>query len=239
MINKRVRRILLILPFLLMVVGIAMLFMPSVAFSASVEPSLVPGNPECPDIDCCVVGSTAQYKIDPPANGTYTTPDGNHITISVVNKPGESDVLSFDWSSDKLVYCVISKGGPEGAYVYCYSASGGSYGDGGLVAPTDSGVSHIVFCYDPFDTTTTTEGTTTTTQGTTTTTSGTTTTTGGTTTTTSGTTTTTAAGTLEVLGIQELPFTGYDSLWYVLGAVLISLGILAGTFSLSTVLKRK
>jgi hypothetical protein len=86
-------------------------------------------------------------------------------------------------------------------------------------------------------TTTTTEGTTTTTEGTTTTTEGTTSTTGGTTSTTGGTTVTTS--TLEVLGIQELPFTGYDSLWYVVGAVLISLGILTGTFSLATASKRK
>jgi len=93
-------------------------------------------------------------------------------------------------------------------------------------------------------TTTTTEGTTTTTQGTTTTTQGTTTTTGGTTSTTGGTTSTTGGttvttSTLEVLGIQELPFTGYDSLWYVMGAVLIGLGLMTGTFSLATVLKRK
>jgi hypothetical protein len=93
-------------------------------------------------------------------------------------------------------------------------------------------------------TTTTTQGTTTTTQGTTTTTGGTTSTTGGTTSTTGGTTSTTGGttvttSTLEVLGIQELPFTGYDSLWYVMGAVLIGLGLMTGTFSLATVLKRK
>jgi len=110
--------------------------------------------------------------------------------------------------------------------------------------PTTTTTQPTTTTTQPTTTTTTPGTTTTTTPGTTTTTAPgtTTTTTPGTTTTTTprrGTTTTTAAGTFEVLGIQELPFTGYDSLWYVVGAILISLGILTGTFSLSTVLKRK
>jgi len=88
-------------------------------------------------------------------------------------------------------------------------------------------------------TTTTTAGTTTTTVGTTTTTAGTTTTTSGTTTTTAGTTTTTAGTTtttteiitaidqesfLEVLGIAELPYTGFNMIFPIIGLLIIISG---------------
>ncbi len=275
--NKRFKKMLLFLTSFLVIVGAAMLFMPSMIFTASVTPSVVPGNPHCADVGCCSGGT--QLKVDPPAEGSYSIGGTDVITVSGFVYVG-SDLISFDWSSDKLVFCVIVKGGTEGANVYCYSGSGGSYGDSGLVTPTEQNISHIVFCYDPSTTTTTaatttttaatttttaatttttaatttttqptttttaattttTQPTTTTTGGTTTTTQPTTTTTGGTTTTTARRTTTTTQPTTTTGTIEVLAFTGYNSLWYVAGSILIALGIIMGTFSLSTALRKR
>jgi hypothetical protein len=280
-----------------------------------VEPLFIPKaeieNPTCADVGCCHPAAYGELKVDPPAEGSYSIGGGDYIYVSgfVYNTAG--DLISFTWSSDKPVYCVIVKGGAEGTNVYCYGATGSTGPDSGLSTPGEYNISHIVFCYDPATTTTTqgtttttdpgtttttritttttqgtttttqgtttttqgtttttqgttttTQGTTTTTQGTTTTTQGTTTTTQGTTTTTQGTTTTTGGTTTTTLGttttsvdtttttkkkptttttgtIEVLALTGYNSLWYVAGSLLIAMGIVIGTFSLSTALKRR
>ena len=274
---KKLQKIFLYLTMFLIIVGTVMLFLPTMIFSSSVNPIVVPGNPHCADISS---GGDQQFKLDPPVAGLYSIGGGDFITVSnFVYDSG--NLISFDWSSDKLVFAVIVKGGTDGANVYYYS--GGSYGDTVLVTPTEQNISHIVFCYgsgtttttdpstttttDPSTTTTTaatttttrgttttTRGTTTTTQGTTTTTAGTTTTTGGDTTTTTGGTTSTTGGTTSTTGgttsttqpttttvgaITVLALTGFNSLWYIAGSVLIALGIIMGSFSLSSALKRR
>jgi hypothetical protein len=274
--NKKFKKTLLFLTSFLIISGMVMLFMPSIVFPASVTPELIdPWDPsggadaECGRATGCGCGDA--YKVDPWTPSGFTH-DGQTITIS-------GDAKTFDWTSTKHVCCVIVKAG-TGAYIFRYP--GGSYGDNGLYAPQNKDISHVTFCWDPTDTTTTTEatttttestttttepttttteptttttqpattttsttttteGTTTTTAGTTTTTAGTTTTTKGTTTTTKGTTTTTptTGGTTTTGTIQVLAFTGYNSLWYVAGSILIALGIIMGTFSLSTTLRKR
>ena len=124
-------------------------------------------------------------------------------------------------------------------------------------------VSHLEYICTCSGTTTTDPGTTTTDPGTTTTLPGTTTTLPGTTTTLPGTTTTTpttgpttttptttvttptttpttpttgvaAAGTIAVLAL-----TGYSSLWYIVGSILVALGIVCGSMYLSVSLRRR
>ncbi|MFC2160005.1 hypothetical protein ACFLQS_04755 [Actinomycetota bacterium] len=90
---------------------------------------------------------------------------------------------------------------------------------------------------DDSTTTTTDDSTTTTTEDTTTTTDETTTTEGTTSTTTPTTESTTSTATEQSLAVLAL--TGFNSLWYVIGSILIGLGVIVGSYSLSTSLKRR
>ncbi len=278
--NKKLRKILVFLTMLLVVVGVMMLFFPTMMLTAAVTPTLVdPWDPSSGECERAGAGGNCsqETKIEPWS--------GNHSDGPITTT---GDSKTFSWSSTKSVCFVIVKAG-TGAYIYAYPS--GSFGDSGLVGPEGKDISHVTFCWDPVDTTTTTEattttteatttttegtttttegttttteGTTTTTEGTTTTTEGTTTTTEGTTTTTEGTTTTTEGTTTTTEGttttttpttqptttttstkttegtVEVLALTGFNSLWYVAGSVLIALGIIMGTFSLSTAMKRR
>jgi LPXTG-motif cell wall-anchored protein len=150
----------------------------------------VPGNPTCADL--APDGTTwTELKYEPVVDGQDS--DGT-LTVTVDVHPNEDTGPTFDWSSNIGVDAVFVKGGPNGnLYLYDEATS-----DTGLHSPTNPqngkyyGLSHLSFCYDTGDgTTTTTEPTTTTTEPTTTTTEPTTTTTEPTTTTTEPTTTTT------------------------------------------------
>ncbi|MEW6552684.1 MAG: SdrD B-like domain-containing protein, partial [Actinomycetota bacterium] len=102
------------------------------------------------EYECKEAGCTAKYayKVEGAApNGTYTTDEGNVITIS------GSDGYIFNWSSVYSVGCVIVKGG-DGANVFYYGAS---YGDSGLYAPFNTKspdpddtheISHVTFCFN-------------------------------------------------------------------------------------------
>ena len=165
------------------------------------------GNPTCPE-------GLTEFKIDPPADGEHS--DGTLTVNITLNDTDEGQTV--DWTSDIGVDVVIVKGG-NGAIVYTYDpeATAGT----GLHAPVAGGsgkwadVSHISFCYDEDEGTTTTEGETTTTEASTTTTEASTTTVGEETTTTAGeeTTTTVKAAedtttTVVAAPTGELPKTG-------------------------------
>jgi LPXTG-motif cell wall-anchored protein len=148
----------------------------------------VPGNPTCADL--APDGTTwTELKYEPVVDGQETE---GPLTVTVDVHPNDDTGPTFDWSSNIGVDAVFVKGGPNGN-LYLYDEA---TGDTGLHAPINPandkyyGLSHLSFCYDTGDGTTTTT-TTTTTAPTTTTTEPTTTTTEPTTTTTEPTTTTT------------------------------------------------
>jgi LPXTG-motif cell wall-anchored protein len=189
------------------------------------------------NLDCGDIGYAIEFKInEQPTNQLYT--DGTYsVTISNLESPGGR--MEFDWSSPQFWDALLVKQA-DGGLRYDYDPARTSDQDVQTVEGQNSGgISHLTFCSDGVDptTTTTTEGTTTTTEGTTTTTEGTTTTTEGTTTTTEGTTTTqatvlgvvvtptTAKPAVQVLGTQTLPRTGTNTGWLTgLGAGLVLAG---------------
>jgi carbohydrate-binding DOMON domain-containing protein len=148
---------------------------------------------------------------------------------------------TFDWSSTIGIDAVYVKGGSGGSNLYVYAPTAQSpeqFSDDGLTTPGTSGngVSHMSFCYDESNpTTTTTAPTTTTTAPTTTTTAPTTTTTAPTTTTVAvlgqQVTTTTTTAPVQVLGTQTeaLAVTGAENGTLVavsLGLIALGLGLI-------------
>jgi LPXTG-motif cell wall-anchored protein len=115
--------------------------------STHVSPTEVPGNAKCP-------AGLTELKVEPVADGTFT--DGT-LTVTIdVRDTAEGQV--FDWTSNIGVDVVIVKGGPN-SNVYTYDPE--STGDTGLHAPEVSsgefaGLSHISFCYDEDQATTST-----------------------------------------------------------------------------------
>ena len=109
--------------------------------AASVDPIVMPGNPDCADL-----GYDMELKVEPVASGTYT--DGVLIVELEVYDP------YFDWESNIGVSAVIVKGGPN-ANVYVYDPAATE--DEGLIAPINPntgkpyGLSHISFCYVPVE----------------------------------------------------------------------------------------
>jgi hypothetical protein len=228
---------------------VLMLLLPiggSVALGSSVEPETVVGNPICGDF---TDGGT-QFKIENPADGTYT--DGVLTVDLEIYMTSEGE--EFDWSCNFGVDVVVAKGGP-GANVYRYDPI--VTGDTGLHAPfnAESGewyeLSYISFCYFPDgDTTTTTEALDTTTTMESSTTMVETTTTEVSTTEQTSTTIetevlptqvsttietevlptqlTTSTTLAEVVAAEELPFTGVPALrLWVLGIALVGAGVTA------------
>ncbi|MGH9236087.1 MAG: LPXTG cell wall anchor domain-containing protein [Acidimicrobiales bacterium] len=167
-----------------------------------------------------------ELKVDPVEDGTFT--DGTlTVTIDVTDTDGGP---VFSWTSNVGVDAVFVKGGP-GGLLYIYDPPAESTGDTGLHAPVNPsngkfyGLSHVSFCYDVDQaTTSTTEATTTSTTEATT-----------TSTTEKPTTTTTEATTTTMLGAStsttsivpspggELPRTGNGTgvLLTVAGIVLL------------------
>jgi LPXTG-motif cell wall-anchored protein len=198
---------------------------------ATTSTSLVEGNPTCGDL-APEGASWTEFKVEPVESGTFT--DGTlSVTITVTDT---DDGPVFDWTSNIGVDAVFVKGGP-GGLLYVYDPPAESTGDTGLHAPVNPnndkffGLSHVSFCYDKDQATTTTtqRDTTTTTEHETTTTTehGTTTTTehGTTTTVQQGGTSTTAraAGTTPTTQpAGGLPRTGSNSVpLLAVGAALL------------------
>jgi LPXTG-motif cell wall-anchored protein len=115
------------------------------AGATHVTPTQVPGNATCP-------AGTTELKVEPVESGTFT--DGT-LTVTLVVT---GDTFSF--TSNIGVDVVIVKGGPN-SNVYDYRP-GESTGDTGLHAPINPktgepfGLSHVSFCYDVEQPTTTT-----------------------------------------------------------------------------------
>ena len=173
--------------------------------STHVVPTQVSGNAPCPE-------GLTELKVEPVADGTFTD-DTLEVTIDVrTTAAGQV----FDWTSNIGVDVVIVKGG-NASNVYTYVSE--ATADTGLHAPANrsgmfAGLSHISFCYDVGEETTTTTSTTTST------------TVQETTSTTAGESTTTTAGAVSptTTPTGELPRTGGTT-----GPMLgIGAGLLAG-----------
>jgi LPXTG-motif cell wall-anchored protein len=159
--------------------------------SAPVE---VGENTTCADL--APEGATwIELKVEPVEDGTFS--DGT-LTVTIDVRDTAAGPV-FDWTSNIGVDAVFVKGGP-GGLLYVYDPPAESTGDTGLHAPVNPsngkffGLSHVSFCYDKDQATTTTTETPTT-STTSTTVLPTTSTTASTTTTTQPTTTTTQAPT--------------------------------------------
>jgi hypothetical protein len=199
---------------------------------ATTSTSLVDDNATCGEL-APEGTSWTEFKVEPVDDGTFS--DGTlTVTIDVTET---DDGPVFDWTSNIGVDAVFVKGGP-GGLLYVYDPPAESTADTGLHAPVNPnndkffGLSHLSFCYDVDQaTTTTTERDTTTTtehETTTTTEHGTTTTSeqGTTTTAQQGVTSTTALGgggtTPTTQPAGGLPRTGNNSIpLLALGAGLL------------------
>jgi LPXTG-motif cell wall-anchored protein len=201
------------------------------AQQATPSTSIVPGNPTCGDL-APEGASWTELKVEPVVDGTFT--DGTLTVTLDVSDTADGPV--FSWTSNIGVDAVFVKGGPIGGTLYLYDPPAESTGDTGLHSPVNpmngkfSGLSHVSFCYDKEQATTTTteqETTTTTTSESTTTTVGgstTTTTVGGSTTTTAGgvsPTTVTPGGELPRTGSTTGPTVGIGAALLVGGALLV------------------
>jgi hypothetical protein len=112
------------------------------AWAEHVQPTLVPGNPNC---DGQVPGTT-ELLIQPVEDGTFS--DGTLVVVIDVRDTSSGQV--FDFSSNIGVDAVIVKGGPN-ANLYVHNPE--ITADTGLHAPAASaglywGLSLLFFCYD-------------------------------------------------------------------------------------------
>jgi LPXTG-motif cell wall-anchored protein len=177
---------------------------------------VVEGNPTCGDL-APAGASWIELKVEPVVDGTFS--DGMlTVTIDVSDTP---DGPVFDWTSNIGVDAVFVKGGPNGT-LYLYDPPAESTGDTGLHAPVNPnndkffGLSHVSFCYDE-DQETTTTSTTSSTTSTTSTTMG-----ESTTTTAMGAvTTTTPSGELPRTGSTAGPMLAIGAALLVGGAALV------------------
>jgi hypothetical protein len=194
--------------------------------------SVVADNPTCGDL--APAGATwIEFKVESVGDGTFS--DGT-LTVTIDVRDTAAGPV-FDWTSNIGVDAVFVKGGPNGI-LYLYDPPAESTGDTGLHAPVNPsnnkffGLSHVSFCYDKDQATTTsstTSSTSSTTSSTSSTTSSTTSTTvGGSTSTTGGSTTTVMAVTTTTPPGGGLPRTGSNT------GPLVALG--AGLFAAGVVL---
>jgi LPXTG-motif cell wall-anchored protein len=180
--------------------------------STHVSPTEVPGNAPCPE-------GLNELKVEPVEDGTFADDNGPLTVMIDVRDTADGQV--FDWTSNIGVDVVIVKGG-NASNVYTYDPE--STGDTGLHAPVNpsggfAGLSHISFCYDVEQETTTTSTTTSTTvQETTSTTAEETSTTAGAV----SPTTTTPGGELPVTGSTVSPILGLGAALLIGGGLLVA-----------------
>jgi LPXTG-motif cell wall-anchored protein len=183
---------------------------------ATPSTSVVEDNQTCADL--APAGATwTEVKIEPVEDGTFG--DGTLEVTIEITETDDGDALVFNWTSNIGVDAVFVKGGP-GGLLYVYDPE--STGDTGLHAPVNPnndkffGISHISFCYDE-DQGTTTSSTTSTSTSTTSTTMG-----ESTSTTALGAVTTTApSGELPKTGTTAGPMLALGAALLVGGAVLV------------------
>jgi hypothetical protein len=122
------------------------------ASATHVEPILIPGNPTCGSL-----GFENEFKVDEEMVESGDFGDGDLLVSILVYST--SDGQEFDWSANFALSVVVAKGGPD-ANLYEYDPAVAS--DTGLHAPFNAnsgqwyGLSHLSFCYDDSDVTTTT-----------------------------------------------------------------------------------
>jgi LPXTG-motif cell wall-anchored protein len=98
-----------------------------------------------------------ELKVEPVEDGTFS--DGT-LTVTIDVRDTDDGPV-FDWTSNIGVDAVFVKGGP-GGLLYVYDPPAESTGDTGLHAPVNPqngkffGLSHVSFCYDKDQATTTT-----------------------------------------------------------------------------------
>jgi LPXTG-motif cell wall-anchored protein len=133
---------------------------------ATPSTSVVPGNPTCGDL-APQGASWTELKVEPVEDGTFD--DG--VLVVTIDVTDTADGQVVNWTSNIGVDAVFVKGGPNGT-LYLYDPPAESTGDTGLHAPVNPnndkffGLSHISFCYDEDQaTTSTTEEETTSTTG--------------------------------------------------------------------------
>ena len=130
--------------------------LPGTAGATHVTPTQVSGNATCP-------AGTTELKVEPVESGTFTQ---GALTVTLVVTGN-----TFSFTSNIGVDVVIVKGGPN-SNVYDYRP-GESTGDTGLHAPINPktgepfGLSHVSFCFDVEQPTTSTTSTSTTSTSTT------------------------------------------------------------------------
>ena len=128
------------------IAGVVGLFTVLPASATHVNPTTVSGNASCP-------AGTTTLKVEPVADGTFS--DGT-LTVTIDVRDTAAGQV-FDWTSNIGVDQVIAKGG-NASNLYTYDPE--SVGDTGLHAPANAsgkfaGLSHISFCYDADQPTTT------------------------------------------------------------------------------------
>jgi hypothetical protein len=132
------------------------------ASAASVEPILVTGdgNPSCGELAADFSGGQTWIEIklegDDLSDGPHTV-GGVTVTLSNVTSH------SFDWSATVGIDAVLVKAGSSDHNFYLYAPNGDAAeptSDTGLQASGQNAISHISFCYDQTNPTTTTTSTT-------------------------------------------------------------------------------
>jgi LPXTG-motif cell wall-anchored protein len=179
--------------------------------STHVVPTEVSGNAPCPE-------GLNELKIEPVEDGTFTDNDGPLTVTLEITAFTDDDPQVFDWTSNIGVDVVIVKGG-NASNVYTYDPE--SMGDTGLHAPVNpsgefAGLSHVSFCYDVEQATTSTSTTSTTVQETTST------TVGETSTTAVSPSTTAPGGELPVTGSTVSPMLGIGAALLTGGGLLLA-----------------
>jgi LPXTG-motif cell wall-anchored protein len=138
---------------------------------ATPSTSVVDDNPTCGDLAPEGVTWT-EVKVEPVEDGTFG--DGTLEVTIEITETDDGDAVVFNWTSNIGVDAVFVKGGDNGL-LYVYDPE--STGDTGLHAPVNPnndkffGISHVSFCYDKDQATTTTSTTSTSTTSTSTSTS--------------------------------------------------------------------
>lgn len=116
--------------------------------TAGIVPETWDDNPNCSQM-----GYGYGFKLDGAPTGTFTLTSANGdltggaLDDSVNTVTVSSDGTYLTWSSTLPMDAVFVKGGPIGGNLYVYAPE--STGpDSGLATPSQTGISHVEFCYD-------------------------------------------------------------------------------------------
>lgn len=154
-----------------MLVGATLTVMPAVAGAASVEPVVNPGgldNPSCADLGYEIEAKDNTERNAPYSGTADSGADPDLLVNYDLNIDGTVDFV-VDEDSEYLVSAVIIKKGDSnsggGAHVFEYDPAVSSDEDLATIPSGATSFSHITFCSDTTENTTTTVEETTTTEG--------------------------------------------------------------------------